>query len=107
MNMHISFTVAILAAIALCTTLPEVRARMADGRRGEIAPLPEWNNVPPSRYTHRNKGDLGDIDARGSVRYNIGPDGRILRGIITKHREVPVDDIGTGLDQARGTVDLV
>ncbi|ODM95065.1 hypothetical protein Ocin01_11610 [Orchesella cincta] len=79
----------------------------SDGRRGDLSTLPAtteiplWNSAPAARTTNRYKGDLGDTDPRGSVRYNIAPNGSIMKGIITKQREVPTDDLGTGIEQAQ------
>lgn len=96
------YVYAVLGVVVSVVLNAGVFGRMGgDGKRGEVGPL-AWNRAPPAPLTHRNKGDVGDIDPRGSVRYNMGHNGRILRGIITRHREVPVDDEGTGLEQAKG-----
>ncbi|CAL8113888.1 unnamed protein product [Orchesella dallaii] len=93
----------IARAIANSSGPGSLLGRLSDGRRGDLAPLiaPSWNTAPAAPASNRYKGDLGDTDPRGSVRYNIAPNGRIMKGVITKQREVPTDDLGTGIEQAK------
>ena len=46
-----------------------------------VSSPPKWDTV--NADSNRNKGDLGVIDPRGTVRWNIMADGRIAKGVPT------------------------